>query len=68
MPYNPVLLFKPQGVEQLGGMNDLAKDDFLLVLQTEFQKDAMKCYGNKAILMIPHIALLSIIFSLYLSL
>ena len=51
MPYNPVLLFKPQGVEQSDGMNDLAKDDFLLVLQTEFQKDAMKRYGNKAILM-----------------
>ena len=45
MQYNPVVLFKQQGVEQTEDMNDLGKNDFLLVLQTEFQKDAMKrCY------------------------
>ena len=49
--YNPVLRFKPQGLEQPTDVNDLAKDDFLLVLQSEFQKDAMIRYGNKVVLM-----------------
>ena len=51
MQHNPVLLFKQQGVEQTDPLNDLGKNNFLLVLQTEFQKDAMKRYGTKAILM-----------------
>ena len=51
MSYNPVLLFKPQGIEQSETMNDLAKDDFILALQTEFQRDAMMQYGSKVILM-----------------
>ena len=32
-------------------MNDIARDDFILTIQTEFQKDAMLQYGRKAILM-----------------
>ena len=51
MPYNPIILFKAQGTEQSDDINDLAKEDFLLVIQTEYRKDAMKHYGNKAILM-----------------
>ena len=51
MPYNPIILFKAQGTEQSDDINNLAKEDFLLVIQTEYQKDAMKHYGNKAILM-----------------
>uniref|UniRef100_A0A1X7T713 C2H2-type domain-containing protein n=1 Tax=Amphimedon queenslandica TaxID=400682 RepID=A0A1X7T713_AMPQE len=42
--YNPVIVFKPQGKEQTGSVNDLAKDDFLLAIQTEFQKDALQQY------------------------
>ena len=49
--YNPVLLFKPQGEEQNDAMNDIGCDDFILAIQTEFQRDAMLQYGNKAILM-----------------
>ena len=51
MSYNPVLLFKPQGIEQSESMNDFAKDDFILALQTEFQRNAMMQYGSKVILM-----------------
>ena len=49
--YDPVLLFKPQGVDQSGEINDIGRDDFILAIQTEFQKDAMLQYGKKAILM-----------------
>ena len=49
--YNTVLLFKPQGEEQNDAMNDIGCDDFILAIQTEFQRDAMLQYGNKAILM-----------------
>ena len=51
MSYNPLLLSKPQGIEQSESMNDLVKDDFPLVLQTEFQRDAMVQYGSKFVLM-----------------
>jgi len=47
MAYSPVLTFKPQGVHDTSG---LAKDDFMLAIQTEFQKDAMLRYGTKGIL------------------
>ena len=42
--YNPVLVFKPQGEENavIGNTDNLAKDSFLLGIQTEFQRDAMK--------------------------
>jgi hypothetical protein len=50
-PQNPVLLYKAQGVPQLEGMDNSGNDDFLLVLQTPFQRDVMQQYGNKAILM-----------------
>ena len=40
-----------QGIEQSESMNDLVKDDFPLVLQTEFQRDAIVQYGSKFILM-----------------
>ncbi len=38
-------------MDQSGEMNDIARDDFILAIQTEFQKDAMVQYGRKAILM-----------------
>lgn len=37
MQYNPILLFKCQGDEQSEGTDDLGKDDFALIIQTEFQ-------------------------------
>ena len=49
--YDPVLLYKPQGTEQGDDMNDIGRDDFILVIQTEFQRDAMKQFESKAILM-----------------
>ena len=51
LTYNPVIIFKPQGVEQSDNVDNLSKDDFLLGLQTEFQRDAMQRYGNSAIMM-----------------
>ena len=50
MQYNPILLFKCQGDEQSEGTDDLGKDDFALIIQTEFQRDALKKYGNNVIL------------------
>ena len=32
-------------------MDNLSKDDFLIVIQTPFQKDTMQQYGSKAVLM-----------------
>ena len=49
--YNPVIVFKPQGMEQTTSMDNLGKDDFLLAIQSEFQKDALQHYGNKVIMM-----------------
>ena len=51
LDYNPVLIFKPQGQEQLENMNNLGKEDFILGLQTEYQRDAMQRYGNAVIMM-----------------
>ena len=50
-PNNPVLLFKPQGEQQPEGMDDVGTDDFILVLQTQFQLDMLKAYGHKCICM-----------------
>ena len=50
IPYNPVLIFKQEGEPQSNAMDNLANDDFLLALQTEFQKDTRKQYGDKCIL------------------
>ncbi len=47
--YNPVLYFKQQGV--VDEHDQLDKDDFLLCVQTEFQCDMLKNFGNKAICM-----------------
>ena len=41
--YNPVLVFKPQSRENavVGNTDDLGKENFLLGIQTEFQRDAI---------------------------
>lgn len=43
--YNPVLLFKQQGESH----DVLDEDNFLLCLQTEFQRDVMKSFAGKVI-------------------
>ena len=48
-PHNPILLFKPQG-QQLENMDDVGTDDFMLVLQTQFQLDMLKANGDKCII------------------
>ena len=45
LDYNPVLVFKPQGV----GSSSTCIDDFLLVLQTQFQCDMLKQFGSNAV-------------------
>ena len=42
---NPVIVFKQQGKEQSGDLNDLSKDDFLVAIQTSFQRDMLKREG-----------------------
>ena len=36
---NPVIVFKQYGKEQSGDLNDLSKDNFLVAIQTLFQRD-----------------------------
>ena len=50
--YNPILLYKTQGVEQGNDVDNLAKDDVLLCIQTEFQKDMAKKFGNNKVIFI----------------
>ena len=52
-PHNPVLFFKPQGKQQEEDMDDMGDNDFLLVLQTQFQLDMLKANGHKCICMVP---------------
>ena len=47
--YNPVLLHKVQGEEPCIEMENLKKEDMLLVVQTEFQRDMMIKFGNNII-------------------
>ena len=47
-PYNPVLVFKPQGRKDsvVGLTDDLEEKNFILAIQTEFQHDAMKLFAG----------------------
>ena len=47
--YNPVLLHKVQGKEPCIEMENLRKEDMLLVIQTEFQRDMMVMFGNNIV-------------------
>ena len=47
--YNPILLFKPQGEEQDNEMDNFDKNDFILCVQTEFQRDMLQAFGNDTI-------------------
>lgn len=47
LPYNPILLFKKQG--QPSQVGTLVDTDFLLCIQTQFQRDMMKSFGSNTI-------------------
>ena len=49
--YNPVILFKQQGEPPSNCCTDSAKENFLLVLQTEFQSDMLCRHGRKGVCM-----------------
>ena len=49
LPYNPALFYKPQGTPDPNG--NLADNDFVLVIQTEFQKDMLSRVGDNAVYM-----------------
>ena len=49
LPYNPVLHYKPQGAPEPDCR--LAETDFLLVIQTEFQRYMFSKFGNNALCM-----------------
>ena len=51
LDYNPVLLFKKQGDKQPYGMDNFADNDFLLCIQTQFQRDMLLKFGNNTIYM-----------------
>ena len=51
MTYNPVLVFKNQGIEQSKDLDNLSDNDFILGIQTEFQLDMLKKFGATAICM-----------------
>ena len=50
LPYNPILLFKPQGATQPQDMDNVGIDDFILGIQTEFQKDMLQISVSALIL------------------
>ena len=51
LEYNPVLLFKLQGELQSNNMDNIAKDDFILGIQTQFQRDMLSKYGGMCVCM-----------------
>ena len=66
MTYNPVILFKPQDPQETDKSLNLSDDDFLLAIQTEFQKDAMLLFGKSLFQWMPLKVLHSMIFYLFL--
>ena len=50
-PYNSILLFKPQGELQTENKDNIGKDDFILGIQTEFQRDMLCKYGDMCVCM-----------------
>ena len=52
MTYNSILVFKNQGDDQGDDdTNNLAKDDFLLAIQTKYRRNMMTKFGEKCICM-----------------
>ena len=46
--YNPILLYKPQGVAD-PTLSNVPQDRFILALQTEFQRDTYRLYASSVI-------------------
>ena len=44
LPYNPILIYKEQGRSQPDNLDNLTDDDFLLCIQTEFQRDMLMAF------------------------
>ena len=51
LPYNPILLFKPQGEPQPYDMDNIGNGDFILGIQTEFQRDMLRQHGDLCVCM-----------------
>ena len=49
LKYNPVLLFKQQGEDGVERAINIGSNDFLLVLQTEFQRDTLRKHGHNTV-------------------
>ena len=49
LPYNPVLLFQPQGEAQTEDMNNIGNNDFILAIQTRLQRDMLVTYGHTCV-------------------
>lgn len=47
--YDPVLVFKAQGMANTTDTDDLSEESFLLAIQTRFQRDMMQKYGNNVV-------------------
>lgn len=47
--FNPIILYKAQGQEQLSHMDNTSNDDFLLCIQTEFQRDMFREFGSNVV-------------------
>ena len=59
LEYNPVLIFKPQGESK----DNFTENDFLLVLQTEFQRDMFQRFGSVAVCVMRHMRQMHITFT-----
>ena len=49
LPFNPILRFKQQGFKQSDDIDNVADNDFLLCIQTEFQRDMCKKLGGNVV-------------------
>ena len=49
LEYNPILLFKQQGEEPNEYCKELEVHDFILVIQTEFQRDMLSGYSENGV-------------------
>ena len=51
LEYNPILLFKQQGEQPSEACSGLESHDFLLVMQTEFQRGMLCSYASRGVCM-----------------
>ena len=45
LPYNHIIIYKEEGKPKPDNLDNLADDNFLLCIQTEFQRDMQKAFG-----------------------